>query len=267
MTLHPILARLPNGIDLPYVDVGVRHGFAVVFLHAYADSWRSFETVLPSLPASIRAIVPTQRGHGDASKPADGYAVRDFAEDLVLLLDAVELDRVTIAASSSAGFTAQQLALDRPERVSSLVLIGTPWSLREQAATLGFLEAVAALRDPVDPAFVRDFVAGTSSERVPAAFLDAMTVESSRVPAHVWRATLQGILDARPPASGAIGAPALVVWGDRDEIVPRADQELLCAAIPRSRLLVYGGAGHVVHWEQPERVARDVAAFVAELGS
>jgi pimeloyl-ACP methyl ester carboxylesterase len=59
--------------------------------------------------------------------------------------------------------------------------------------------------------------------------------------------------------------PTLIVWGDQDELLPREDQLRLRAALPGSRLVVYEGAGHIVHWEQPERVARDIAAFVAEL--
>lgn len=147
------------------------------------------------------------------------------------------------------------------------MLIGTPWSLRERVASLELLDAIAALQDPVDPEFVREFVVGTSSDRVPARFLDVMTAESMKVPARVWKGTLEGLLDAVPPEAGAIEAPTLVIWGDRDELVPRTDQERLCAAVPRSRLVVYEGVGHAVHWEQPERVARDVAAFVSGLRS
>ena len=145
--------------------------------------------------------------------------------------------------------------------------MGTPWSLREQAASLGLPGVVAALRDPVDPEFVSEFVSSTSSDRVPAAFLEAMTAESEKVPAHVWRSALDGLLAASPLEPDAIQAPALVVWGDHDEIVSRVDQELLCGALPRSRLVVYEGAGHIVHWEQPARVAHDVASFVAGLSS
>ncbi len=60
-------------------------------------------------------------------------------------------------------------------------------------------------------------------------------------------------------------AACKIVWGDRDAFVPREDQARLAAAIPDSRLVVYEGAGHAVHWEQPERVAADIVAFVERL--
>lgn len=265
MTPRLGLARLPNGIELPYAEAGDADATPVVLLHAYADSWRSFEEVLTWLPPSIHAIAPSQRGHGDASKPETGYAVEDFVADLVALLDCLRIPRAVLVASSSAVFTAERLALGRPECVAGLVLIGVPWSLAERAPSLDFVEVVRGLADPVDPGIVRAVIEGTSSERVPRDFLDAMVGESEKVPARVWQQTLTGLLAARPPDPGAIHTPTLVIWGDRDALIPRDDQERLRNAILGSRLLVYEGAGHVVHWEQPERVARDIAAFVGGL--
>jgi pimeloyl-ACP methyl ester carboxylesterase len=267
VTFTPLPARLPGGIELPYVAVGPGDGDPVVLAHAYADSWRSFERVLAHLPPSVRAIAPTQRGHGDATKPASGYRVGDFAADLLALLDLFELDCAVLVASSSAVFTVEQVCLDHPERVRALVLIGAPWSLAERKPSLDFVQSVETLTDPVDRSFVRDFVVGTSSDRVPRDFLDAMAEESLKVPAHVWKQTLAGLLEAQPPAPGAIAVPTLVVWGDRDELIPREDQERFLAALPDARFAVHEGAGHVVHWERPDAVAAEIAAFVAEVPS
>jgi pimeloyl-ACP methyl ester carboxylesterase len=63
----------------------------------------------------------------------------------------------------------------------------------------------------------------------------------------------------------AIAAPTLLVWGDRDAPVPRADQDIALRAIASAKLSVYEGAGHARHWEQPERFAQDLTAFVDSL--
>lgn len=258
------IARLPE-VELPYAEQGDRDGVPVVFVHAYTDSWRSFELVLPRLPASIRAVAMTQRGHGDASKPVAGYRVDDFASDLAAFVDRVGVDRAVLVASSSATFTVQRFTADHPGRVLGLVLIGVPWSLRDRSPSLGFLAAVARLDDPVDETFVRDFAAATTSDGVPRDFLDEMVAEALKVPAHVWKAALEGLMEAVPlAASGAITVPTLVIWGERDEPF-RQDQRRILGAIPGSRLLVYPETGHIVHWEQPERVAADIVAFVEEL--
>ncbi len=95
-----------------------------------------------------------------------------------------------------------------------------------------------------------------------------MIAESCKLPAHVWKATLEGLLNAVPAAESAtITAPTVILWGDRDEIVPRSDQQALTDAIPGSRLVTYSGTGHMVHWEQPQRVAGDIVALAQRVRS
>jgi death-on-curing family protein len=255
-------AELSSGLELPYVEQGEQSGVAVVFLHAYGDSWRSFEPILLRLPSSIHAFAVTQRGHGDADRPASGYRVEDFAADLAAFMDAVAVEAAVLFASSSASFTVQRFAVDHPGRTLGIVLSGAPWSLGYKPDAGGLLEAVSNLRDPVDPDFVRRFVESTIFRQVPPDFLEQMVSESCKLPAHVWKATLEGLLEAIPAAQTAtVRAPTLILWGERDEILPRSDQETLAAAIPDSRLVTYAGTGHMVHWEAPERVAADVVAL------
>ena len=63
---------------------------------------------------------------------------------------------------------------------------------------------------------------------------------------------------------GRIAAPTLLLWGERDPLFPREEQERLAAAIPDARLTVYAETGHALHWERSERVAADLDAFVRE---
>ena len=70
--------ELPNQVKIPYVEQGNSSGIPLLLLHGYADSWRSFELVLPHLPESIHPFALTQRGHGDASRPLSGYRSHDW---------------------------------------------------------------------------------------------------------------------------------------------------------------------------------------------
>jgi non-heme chloroperoxidase len=255
-------AALPGGLTLPYVEQGESSGLPVVLLHAFGDSWRSFEPMLPFLPESIHACAVTQRGHGDADRPASGYAVEDFTADLAAFMDAVGLDSAVIVASSSAGLTAQRFAADHPEQTLGLVFIGAPRSLRDKPAAADFLAAVRGLSDPVDATFVRELVEACVCGPAPPGVLDTMIAESLKVPALVWKATLKGLLEAVPATETAtITAPTLILWGDRDTFLPRDEEEALAAAIPGSRLVIYEGSGHAVHWEEPARVAADVVTL------
>ena len=60
----------------------------------------------------------------------------------------------------------------------------------------------------------------------------------------------------------SIAAPTLIIWGDQETIVSRADQETLANGIPGARLVIYNGHGHAPHWEDPARIAADLAQFV-----
>ena len=248
-------------VELPYVEQGDPSGVPVVLLHAYVDSLRSFEQVLPHLPPSLHVYVPSQRGHGDGPVPESGYALTDFSEDVGAFMDAVGVETALLVGSSSGGYVAQRFALDHPTRVSGLVLVGCPRSLNERPA---ILDTVAGLSDPVDPVFVREFVASTVADTVPADFLDMLVAESCKVPARVWKATLEGLIEAEPPTeTGTITAPTTIIWGDGDAYVPLSEQQALAAAIPGSKLVVCEDAGHVVHWERPARVAAEISALAA----
>lgn len=258
------VAMLPGGLELPYAEGGDGAGRPVVLLHGYTDSWRSFEPVLPHFPVSIRAVAPTQRGHGDAGRPAEGYRLQDFAGDLAAFLDALGIGPAVIVGHSMGSAVAQRFALDHPKRVAGLVLAGSFATARGNAAVQGLWDdAVTGLGEPVDPGFAREFQAATLARPVPAAFLDMVVAESLKVPARVWRAALAGLLEADHSAElRHIDRPTLALWGDRDGFFPRTDQDALLEALPRAQLLVYEGAGHGLHWEEPERFARNVAAFV-----
>ena len=86
------------------------------------------------------------------------------------------------------------------------------------------------------------------------------------MPARVWRDALAGLSEAEPPTeAGEIGVPTIVIWGGRDELLPADAGERLTAAIPGAGLRTYEDGGHMVLWEQPERVARDITEFAASL--
>jgi pimeloyl-ACP methyl ester carboxylesterase len=256
--------KLSNQLTLPYVEQGDPSGIPMLLLHGFTDSWHSFEPVLPHLPASIHAFALTQRGHGDADRPSHGYRTRDFALDLAHFMDAVGLEAAILVGHSMGATHAQRFAIDHPERTLGLVLAASFATYRGNPVLVEFWEsAVSQLQDPIDPAFVREFQASTLAQAIPQPFLDFVVEESLKVPARVWREAFEGFLeDDFADELDAIEAPTLVLWGDRDALVPRRDQDLVLAAISDATLIVYEDTGHAVHWERPGRVAADLLAFV-----
>ena len=258
--------HLATGVTVPYLEQGDPQAAAVLLLHAWTESSASFDRLLQAMPPTLRIFAMDQRGHGEADKPVDGYALVNFADDIEAFMDAVGLQSAVLLGSSSGGYVAQQVAIQVPHRVDGLVLVGAPRSLQGRPA---FADEVDRLTDPVDPTWVEESLTWFPRYHdVPDQYLKDRIRDGLRVPAHVWMAGLAGLTSAVPPSESAtITAPTLIIWGERDELLPLEDGYLLVAAIPGSRLIVYEHTGHLVLWEQPERVATDLADFVAGLST
>lgn len=258
---------LASGTRLSYAATGPESGPAAVLLPGPTDSWRSYLPVLDLFPSWSRAIAVSQRGHGDSDKPASGYRVEDFAADVVPLLDGLGVDQAVLVGHSGSCFVARRVAMDHPERVAGLVLEASPTSLKGEVGLEAFVTAVLSnLQDPIDPEFVRSFVADTSSEHVPPELLDRLVQESLRVPARVWKEMFAALLAYDDLAElGTVTAPALLIWGDDDGIVNSGMQHTLARVIRNAELRVYEDVGHTPRWEDPRRFSSDVAAFVERL--
>ena len=269
--MAPILKaiELSTHVNLPYVEQGNPSGVPLIFLHGFLDSWHSFERVLPHLPESIRAFALTQRGHGDASRPASGYSIADFSADLAAFMDALNLATAVVVGHSMGSAVAQRFAIDRPERTAGLVLIGASSTLAGTPAARSFWDStVSKLTDPVDPALVRQMVESILAQPVPQGFLDTVVKEGLKVPAFVWRAAFESRWRREGDFSAELSqikAPTLIVWGDRDARYPRSEQETLARVITGARLIIYPGAGHLLHWEEPERFSSDLVTFIENL--
>lgn len=254
--------HLSTGVTVRYVDMGDSAGVSVVLLHAWGESLGCFDRLLPLMPTTIRVLAMDQRGHGGSDKPADAYSLSDFAGDVTAFLDAMGLAATVLVGSSSGGYVAQQVAITSPERVRGLVLVGAPRSLHGRPP---FADEVDQLTDPIDRTWVEDSLTWFPRfHDVPEWYIAARVDDGVTTPARVWRQALTGLTEATPPTeTGTIRTPTLIIWGERDELLPRSDAGALAAAIPGSRLVVYPDTGHLVLWEQPARVASDLTAFVA----
>lgn len=261
-------AQLTTDVRLTYAEQGDPEGMPVILLHGVTDSWRSFEPVLPHLPEGMRAVALTQREHGNSDRPAS-YRARDFAADVAAFMDTLAIDRAVIVGHSMGSMNALRFAIDHPERTAGLVLAGAFASCRDNPAVLEFWRsAIVPLRDPIDPAFAREFQESTLAQPVPTPFLDRMVQESMKVPARVWQAAFKGFLeDEFAHGIDQIKAPTLIVWGALDAFCRQPDQDALLKAIGGSRLITYENAGHALHLEEPRRFANDVARFVGNLSA
>jgi non-heme chloroperoxidase len=255
-------ARLQNGLCLHYAESGNPEGQPVVFLHGWPDSWFSFSRVLPLLPANIRALAVDQRGFGDSDRPHSGYTIPEMAADAIAFLDALGIERATLVGHSFGSFVARQAAIAQPHRVHALVLIGTGYKA-SNPVTRDVQNALRDLPDPIPPKFARDFQASTAHRPLPANFFERIVAESLKLSPRLWRLALDCLLEYDDTRElERIEARTLLLWGDRDALFSRADQDRFMDALPDARFRIYEETGHCPNWEQPQRVATDIASLI-----
>jgi non-heme chloroperoxidase len=253
---------LPNNIQLEYVEQGKAKGVPVILLHGFTDSWYSFSRVLPYLPADMHVYVISMRGHGNSTRPANGYRPQDFAGDVAAFMKALRIGPAIVVGHSFGSLVAQQMAVDHSRHVQGLVLIGTFANVAANPVLSDMKSMMSELQDPIDPKFVEEFQKSTLAQPVPAPFLNTVVNESLKVPAHVWKSAMEGFLPVNNTAAlKRFSKPTLILRGARDMLCPRADQDLLVKAIRGAQYFEYENAGHGLHWEEPEKFAFDLTAF------
>src|SRR5271169_1213825 len=113
-----------NGIRINVTDNG--HGnLAVVFLHCWGGSSRTWDRVLAALPPGYRTVAIDQRGWGSSEHPSGGFSVANLANDTAGAIEALGLERYILVGHSMGGKTAQLLASRRPKGLVGLVLVAS----------------------------------------------------------------------------------------------------------------------------------------------
>jgi len=261
---HLADATLSTGVRLRYVEQGDPAGHVVILLHGYTDSSFSFSRVLHLLDPSWHVYALDQRGHGDSEQLVGGYAVRDFAADVIAFMDELGLESATLVGHCMGSLVAQRVALVAPGRVTQLVLISSMTGASRIEGILELRQAVNAFDGLVPPSLAREFQTSTIYGSVPEGFMNSVVAESLKVPAHVWRATLEGLLaDDHTLQLGRIHTPTLLLWGEQDALLRRVEQEALATSLPHADLRVYRETGHSPHWERPEQFVRDLRDFIS----
>jgi pimeloyl-ACP methyl ester carboxylesterase len=260
---------LASGLTLSYWSQGAAGDPTILFLPGPTDSWRSYEPILDAIPAHLRAVAVSLRGHGDSSKPASGYSIEHLAADVVPLLDALEIERAVLVGHSGSCLVARRVAVEAPNRVVGLVLEASPTTLRDDPKLCEFVYSVVSeLTDPIGQEFARNFIADTSSDVLPVELIEALVEDLVKVPVRVWQEMFTSLLAHDDTAElSLVNTPARLVWGDADPLVPRSMQDDLACRMPMAELVVYRGVGHTPRWEEPERFANDVTTFALHLSS
>jgi pimeloyl-ACP methyl ester carboxylesterase len=258
--------RPVNVIDIgPSADAGPARG-TIVWIHGLSGSWQNWLENLPVLAAAgWRCIAMDLPGFGASPMPAEKISITGYASIVDELLRALGVSRAVVVGNSMGGFVGAEIALRFPTWVQKLVLISpaglhieSQRNVYRAARATGFITAttagwVASRADAVvrRPGLRRQLLAIVAAHpsRLPAP-LAAEQVRGSGKPGFVPALDALTSYPIRDRL-GSITAPTLVVWGDKDPLIPVSDAWEFEKLIPGSRAVVYEDTGHVAMLERP----------------
>jgi pimeloyl-ACP methyl ester carboxylesterase len=255
-------------------------GPLLVLVHGITSSSASWEPVLPLLSEHFTVIAPDLLGHGQSDKPAGDYSLGSHACLLRDLMLALGHDSGTIVGHSLGGGVAMQLGYQFPELMDRLVLIasgglGREVSLFLRAVTLPGAELVLPLiaSQPLlsaGGACARagarvGLRAGADLGQIALGIASLSELGARRAFVHTARSVIDAggqRVDARDRLYLAEAVPSLLVWGERDPIIPALHGVRAHKLMPGSTLELFQGAGHFPHLEEPARFATLLRDFV-----
>jgi pimeloyl-ACP methyl ester carboxylesterase len=273
--LHDILL---HGHRVFYRAAG--SGPVVVLVHGITSTSATWSNVLPYLAERFTIIAPDLLGHGDSAKPRGDYSLGAYACGIRDLIIALGHERATFVGHSLGGGVAMQLAYQFPEHCERLVLVASGGLGREitpllRAASLPGAEVVlplltdervlgsgraigrllgrVGLRVHTDVGEVLRGHASLSDRETRAAFL------------HTLR-TIVDPLGQRVSASDRLYLaemiPFMLIWGERDPIIPVEHAHAAHQLVRNSRLEIFPNAGHFPHLDDPLRFVRVLVDFI-----
>ena len=260
------------------VDIG--EGSPLIFIHGLSGCWQNWLEQIPFFARDHRVIGVDLPGFGQSEMPAQEISITGYADAIDALMQELGIDAAQIVGNSMGGFIGAELAIRYPARVERLVLVAAAGLSIEYIRT----QRTQGLRHRAENIafFTLGHIASRSHQvalraRLRHALLLIVAAHPSKLPGPL--AAQQVLGSGKPGFSDAleamchfplrdrlekIGCPTLIIWGDKDRLVPLKDASVFEELIPNSRKIIYKDTGHVSMMERPARFNEDVRAFLAE---
>ena len=276
---------LSTGVELDVQVAGDPAHPAVILLHGFPESHRTWRGVVPDLARDHFVLAPDQRGYARSAKPegVDNYTPDRIVADLLALADHHGIDRFTLVGHDWGGAIAWMAALTRPDRVARLCIVNAPhpfvfqrslfddWDQRRAS------QYITRFRDTgIDQGLVghglerflgtsfASHVVGGIAGADKAAYLDEWSQPGAMTAMLNWYRASSIVVppldSADPPRPAFLSAPfppvtqdTLVIWGMRDEALLPVQLDTLGEFVPRLTVEKID-AGHFVPWQQPDAV-------------
>jgi pimeloyl-ACP methyl ester carboxylesterase len=293
---------LASGIELAVWDSGPKDAPALIFLHGFPESHRSWRHQIAHFSDRYRCVAPDQRGYGGSSKPQEvsAYGTDKLIADVFQLADALGIERFTIVGHDWGGAISWPIAMmgQASGRVTRAVIADAPHPalfqkrLYTDPAQRASSQYIRAFRDPGNDALIREHglmallqkAMPPTEGRNPLAALEPEELQFMLASwqdrdacfgmLNWYRAAAIDVpgLDApyappegwAPPPLPRIAIPTLVIWAAEDTALPLGNTDGLQELVEDLTLIEVPGSGHFVQWEKPAEVNAAMDAFFAK---
>jgi pimeloyl-ACP methyl ester carboxylesterase len=253
---------------LNFTEAGA--GLPVVLLHAFPLNRRMWGQELVLWSKTCRVIAPDWRGFGDAAVASDALTMESCADDVHQLLEQLAIKpKVILVGLSMGGYVAFEYVRKYADTLQGLVLVATqPISDSEASRKARFETAELVERDgtgPLADKLIPRLLGKTTLDAKPEVAEKVRGLVRSNSP-HGVAAACYGLASRRDSSSllRQIRVPSLIVAGEEDIIIPRAQADLMHREIASSQLAVITQSGHLINLEQPELFHDVVSGFLQQ---
>ena len=262
-----------NGMRFHCLDWGTVGRPPVLFLHGGGQTARTWDLACLSLRPDFQCLALDQRGHGDSEwSYGFDYSPESHAADLALLLDALQIDRVTIVGMSMGCLNGLQLASSRPDRVAAFVAVDAgPWvriegarriiDFVEEAGSADSFEAIIERVLEFNPRRDRALLRVSLRHNLRVLPDGRLTWKTDRrYPIDLQR--MVDWLEGLKTRVANVSCPVLVLRGASSEVFLDEDAERFAAAVPDGRWTRIEGAGHTIQGDAPGALIRELRSFL-----
>lgn len=256
-----------GGLRLHYDESGVPIGPPLVFINSLGTDLRIWDEVVPHFSHDARIVRYDQRGHGLSDCAAGPYRLHAQTEDLTCLLDHLQIATAILIGISIGGLIAMDFALTQPERVSALVLCDTAPKIGTAEMWTARIETVKAQGlESVGDAILTRWFANEFVQLNPTAYRGYFNM-LTRMPLPGYIAACEALREADLTNDvHQIKTQTLAVCGSQDISTPPSQMREWVSQLPKARLDVIVGSGHLPCIERPTELAALIRGFLREAG-
>ena len=280
---------VPAGdVELFIQEMGPVDGQVILFIHgtaAWSGLWR--ETMTPLAEAGYRCIAIDIPPFGYSERPATpSYGNADQAKRIVALMDALEIERAILLGHSFGGGATMETALTIPERIDALVLADVgglnlnlqPAPKTQSPSAIELFLGTPFVRNPIlsatatNPLFTKTLISAMVLDPADAnpetikILQEPLVLEDATNTLGDWLKSVLGpqeiSLTSDPAKYQSLTMPTLIIWGDRDTVIPLQEGEYLQSILPNAELVLMKDVNHIPHVEDQEKFIEIVLGFL-----